>query len=107
MTSYIDKKLKPKQPDTSLVYKDIEKWTLIDVALPGDQKVIRTADRVEMYHDLALEIKRIYRAPKVTVIPIVTVVLGTISKNYAQEKLGAWILVAISSPKPEVQRNEI
>lgn len=65
MTSYIDKMLKHNLPDITLVYKDIEKGTYIDVALPGDQKIIRTEDKVEiMYYDLALEIKRIHRASK-------------------------------------------
>ena len=81
MTSYTDKKLKHKRPDITLAYKDIEKWILVDVALSGDQKIIRTEDRVERYQDLALEIKSIHRTSKVTVIPIVTVALRTISKN--------------------------
>ena len=36
---------------------------------------------MDRYQDLAFEIKRIHRASKVTVIPIGTVALGTISKN--------------------------
>ena len=60
-----------------------------------------------MYQDLTLEIKRIHRASKATVIPIVTVALGTISRTIHKRKLEAWILVAISFPEPEVQRGEI
>ena len=36
---------------------------------------------MDKYHDLAFEIKRIHRASKVTVIPIVIGALETISKN--------------------------
>lgn len=57
-----------------------------------------------MYQDLTLEIKRIHRASKATVIPIVTV---AISRTIHKRKLEAWILVAISFPEPEVQRGEI
>ena len=36
---------------------------------------------MERCHDLPLEIKRIHRATKVTIIPIVNGALGTITKN--------------------------
>ena len=47
-----------------------------------DQNIINTEEgKVDRYQDLAFEIKRIHRASKVTVIPIVIGALGTISKN--------------------------
>ena len=36
MTIYTDKLLKHKRPDITLVYKDTQKWTLIDIAMPAD-----------------------------------------------------------------------
>ena len=38
-------------------------------------------DKVDRYQDLALEIKRIHRASKVTVVPIVIGTLGTVPMN--------------------------
>ena len=62
--------LKHNQPDVTLVHKDTEKWTLIDIALPEDQNITRTEEeKVEKYQELAFEIKRIHGASKVTKIP--------------------------------------
>ena len=75
-------KLNHNRPDITLVQKDIQEWTLIDIAVPADQNIINTEEeKVDRYQDLAFEIKRIHRASKVTVIPIVIGALGTISKN--------------------------
>ena len=82
MTVYTDKKLNHNRLDITLVQKDTQEWTLIDIAVPADQNIINTEqEKVDRYQDLAFEIKRIHRASKVTVIPIVIGVLGTISKN--------------------------
>ena len=82
MTIYTDKVLKHNRPDITLVHKDTQDWTLIDIAVPADQNIIRTEEeKVEKYQDLAFEIRRIHGASKVTVIPIVIGALGSISKR--------------------------
>ena len=82
MTVYTDKKLNHNRLDITLVQKDTQEWTLIDIAVSADQNIINTEEeKVDRYQDLAFEIKRIHRASKVTVIPIVIGALGTISKN--------------------------
>ena len=82
MTIYTDKVLKHNRPDITLVHKDTWDWTLIDIAVPADQNIIRTEEeRVEKYQDLAFEIRRIHGASKVTVIPIVIGALGSTSKR--------------------------
>ena len=82
MTVYTDKKLNHNRPDITLVRKDTQEWTLIDIAVPADQNIISTEEeKVDRYQDLAFEIKRIHRASKVTVIPIVIGTLGTVSRN--------------------------
>ena len=79
---YRDKVLKHNRPDITLEYKDAQEWTLIDIAVPADQNIIRIEEvKVERYQDRAFKIKRIHAALKVTVIPIVIGALGTISKN--------------------------
>ena len=82
MTVYTDRKLNHNRPDITLVQKDTQEWTLIDIAVPADQNIINTEEeKVDRYQDLAIEIRRIHRASKVTVIPIVIGALGTISKK--------------------------
>ena len=42
------------RPHIILVEKAIRKWTIIDIAVPGDFNVVRTEDwKVEKYQDLA------------------------------------------------------
>ena len=49
------------RPDIILVEKAIQKWTIIDISVPGDFNVVRTEDwKVEKYQDLAFEVKKIH-----------------------------------------------
>ena len=76
MTIYTEKVLKHNRPDITLEHKDKQKWTLIDIAVPADQKITRTEEeKVEKYQELAFEIRRIHGASKVTIIPFV---IGTL-----------------------------
>ena len=69
MTIFTDKVLKHNRPDTTLMHKDTQKWTLIDIAVPADQNIIQTEEeKIEKYKELAFEIRRIHGASKVTVI---------------------------------------
>ena len=81
MTVYTDKKLNHNRPDITLVPKDTQEWTLIDIAVPADQNISAGEEKVDRYQDPAFEIRRIHRASKVIVIPIVIGTLGTISRN--------------------------
>ena len=82
MIIYTDKVLKHDRPDITLVHKDTQKWTLIDIAVPADQNITRTEEeKVEKYQELAFEIRRIHGASNVTIIPIVIGALGSISKG--------------------------
>ena len=63
------------------MHKDTQKWTLIDLAVPADQNIIQTQEKVKKYQELAFEITRIHGASKVIVIPIVIGALGGISKR--------------------------
>ncbi|XP_068684405.1 uncharacterized protein [Montipora foliosa] len=44
MTIYTDKGMKHNRPDITLVHKDTQKWTLIDIAVPADQNITRTEE---------------------------------------------------------------
>lgn len=77
-----DKVLKQFRPDITMMYKDTQKWTLSDIAVPADQIIVRTEEeKVEKYQELAFEIRRIYEPSKVTIIPIVIGASGNISKS--------------------------
>ena len=69
--------MKHNRPDITVVHKDTQKWIIIDIAAPADQNILTT--EYEKYQNLALEIKRILRAKRVTVLPILTGALRTIS----------------------------
>ena len=82
ITIYTDKVLKRNRPDITLVHKDTQKWTLVDVAVSADQNITRTEEeKVEKYQELAFEIRRIHGASKVTMISIAIGSLGSISKG--------------------------
>ena len=68
-TIYTDKVLQHNRPDITLVHKETQKWTLIDIAVPADKNITRTQEKkVEEYQELAFEIRRIHGASKVTII---------------------------------------
>ena len=69
--------MKHSRPDITVVHKDTQEWTIIDIDVPADQNILTT--QKEKYQNLALEINRILRAKRVTVLPVVTGALRTIS----------------------------
>ena len=40
MTVYTAKKLNHNRPDITLIRKDTQEWTLIDIAVPADQNIV-------------------------------------------------------------------
>ena len=75
-------KLKHNRPDITLINKETNEWTLIDIAVPFDQNILRTEyEKIGMYQDLTFEIKRENNIAKVDVIPVVIGALGSYSKN--------------------------
>ena len=82
--------------DIILVEKAIRKWTIIDIAVPGDFNVVRTKDwKVEKYQDLAFEVKRIHHA-ETAILPVVIGALGTVRKRLIRsiELLGIGDIIA-------------
>ena len=53
------------QPDITVVHKDTQEWTLIDMAVPADQNILTTEEeKVERYQELAPEVKEIPQSPE-------------------------------------------
>ena len=96
LTIQTDMAVAHNRPDIILVEKAIWKFTIIDIAVPGDFKVVRTADwKVEKYHDLAFEIERIHRV-ETAILPVVIGALGTVPKRLIRsiELLGIGDIIA-------------
>ena len=81
-TIYTNNKLKHNRPDITLINKETNEWTLVDIAVLFDQDILRTEDeKIERYQDLTFEIKRENNNAKVDVIPVVIRAIGSYSKN--------------------------
>ena len=79
---YNNNTLKHNRPDITLINKETNEWTLIDIAVPFHQNILRAEDeKIERYQDLTFEIKRENSNAIVDVIPVVIGALGSYSKN--------------------------
>ena len=71
LTIETDMTVAHNRPDVILVEKVTQKWTIIDIAVPSDFNVVRTEGwKVETFHDLAFEIKRIHHV-EAAILPVV------------------------------------
>ena len=78
-------------PDVVIVEKEEEVYKIIDIAMPGDNRVAeKEREKVGKYQGLKREIVRIWSMRKVEVIPVVVRALGTIPKRLDKwiEKIG-------------------
>ena len=66
--------------------KTTRQITLIDVAIPIDNNITnKRNEKITKYADLAIEIKQLWNATKVTTVPIIVGAMGTIHEKF--EKL--------------------
>ena len=73
--------------DIILVEKAIQKWTIIDIAVPGDINVVRTEDwKVEKYQDPPFEVKRIHHVVT-AILPVVIGALGTVPNRLIRSSI--------------------
>jgi hypothetical protein len=76
-----------RRPDIVVVDKSERYCFLIDIAIPGDDRVGKKEDeKIEKYEELRQEISKIWKMKKVIVVPVVVGALGVVSK-----KLDEWI----------------
>jgi len=81
-TVQTDRTIQARRPDLILIDKIVDECKIIDVAVPGDTRVVKKEEeKIEKYRDLAIEIGRIWKK-KAKTIPIVIGALGTLSKNH-------------------------
>ena len=80
LTIQTDMTVTHNRPDIILGEKSTRKWTIIDIAVPGDFNVVTTEDwKVEKYQDLPFEVKRIHHV-ETAILLVVIRALGTVPK---------------------------
>ena len=77
-----DHEIEHRRPDLIIMDKENRTALIIDVAVPGDNRV-RGKDLAKnnKYQDLKSEITRMWTLKQVEVVPVVVGALGTVSKN--------------------------
>ena len=77
-----DTSLQHNHPDITMVLKQTNEVYLIDIAIPGDSRLSqKVVDKLTKYVDLKIEVVRVWKCRKVSIIPIIVGVLGSIPKN--------------------------
>ena len=73
------------RPDLLLVDKKIKTATIIDVAVPGDTRIVtKEQDKILVYQDLRREIKKNWDLRMVVIVPIMIGALGAVTSNFAK-----------------------
>ena len=71
-----------KEPDITVVHKNETRCAIIDIAVPGDIRVIKKEkEKVERYQELKREIRKMWNIKSIRVIPVVVGALDTTSKK--------------------------
>ena len=85
MKLQIDKIIECSKPDIVVLYKQKRSCIMIDVACPFDTRITeKEQEKIEKYHDLRMEIKRIWKCREVKVIPVIIGALGTVSRKFEE-----------------------
>ena len=84
-TIQCDRKIEARRPDIVFIDKKEREVVIIDVAIPGDDRVKdKELEKVEKYQLLKDEIAKVWRMRKVIVIPVVIGALGAVSVNFKE-----------------------
>ena len=72
-----------RRPDIVIVDKIEKKAIMIDVAIPGDKRIIdKEKEKIEKYQNLKREIQRLWNLKEIDVILVVLGALGSVTKNF-------------------------
>ena len=81
-----DRTIIASKPDIIFQDKKTNKLYLIDIAIPADANIVKKRiEKIDKYIDLSIELKRLWNASEVLVIPIVIGATGVISKSFKQD----------------------
>jgi len=88
---HFDKEIDARRPDIVIVDKLHKEVKVIDVAIPGDVRVIeKEIEKIEKYGPLQDKITRLWDMRKVSVIPVVVSALGAVSTRFQKLIKGHW-----------------
>ena len=78
-----DRDIIARNPDIILIDKENKLTKIIDVAIPGDARVVeKEREKIDKYRPLRDEIARLWSMRKVEIIPVVVGALGAVSKQF-------------------------
>ena len=84
-TIQCDRKIEARRPDIVFIDKKEREVVIIDVAIPGDDRLKdKELEKVEKYQLLKDEIAKVWRMREVIVIPVVIGALGAVSVNFKE-----------------------
>ena len=84
-TIQCDRKIEARRPDIVFVDKKKREVVIIDVAVPGDDRVKdKELEKLEKYQLLKDEIAKVWRMRKVFVLPVVIMALGAVSVSFKE-----------------------
>ena len=98
-TIQCDRRVEARRPDIVFVDKKEREVVIIDVAIPGDDRVKdkEQLEKVEKYQLLKDEIAKVWQMRKVIVVPVVIGALGAVSVNFKENmrQIGVKVRLAV------------
>lgn len=83
-----DRPVQHNRPDIVLLDREKSEVKIIDVTIPADDNMERAyTDKLTKYHDLAFEMKEIYRLKTTSVIPLILSVNGLVESHLLENTL--------------------
>ena len=93
-----DRRVEARRPDIVFVDKKQREVVIIDVAIPGDDRVKdKELEKVKKYQLLKDEIAKVWQMRKVIVVPVVIGALGAVSVNFKEymRQIGVKVRLAV------------
>ena len=93
-----DRDIEHHKPDIVVVNKQEKSCLIIDIAVPGDQRIIfKEGKKIEVYTDLKNELYRLWSLKTIDIVPIIVGALGAVSKKLGDyiSKLGLSTQIAL------------
>ena len=97
-TIQCDRRVEARRPDIVFDDKKQREVVIIDVAIPGDDRVKdKELEKVEKYQLLKDEIAKVWQMRKVIVVPVVIGALGAVSVNFKEymRRIGVKVRLAV------------
>ena len=81
-----DKEIIHNRPDIIVINKLNKTAQIIDIAIPSDYNVVRKRnEKITKYIDLSIELKRMWKLEKISIIPVIIGATGTVYRSIKSE----------------------